>query len=546
MIKMELCRVDQELYDYLLQKMENEEAVNEKLKREHFPSYIAASGVDGRTGLLYKLRYRSICEELHAICEGLDRADIPFVVMKGITLANRLYAEPSYRLFEDIDILVDSMDLFSAIKTLEALGYQTESKTDEDAVRYYLEQTNRELHFSPFRKAGLGKIQFMVELHIDIVSPWMFGTKPQSTKGILSRRKLEEGIPVMDECDTLLFQALHILKHYMTGVVDGFVKGEFNGRANLKGIHELALLIDKYKDWVDREQFADRIREAGMEDETGLVLKWVREIYPSCREFCDIDLVGREKKEMTKRFCQAAMGFGIGDLAFRDSPEVAAELVQRIQKCAAVVECRRKADADREESEGQGWVSISRKELNGKQSGHKTFGNINRECGLDVRFRFLWDDEFLWFQSFVNHEGVVFDTYVDEETMCADDNQDFIRLHFDTKERSHGKAAAMGVVLKPQFEADGRLKVFIHKDIYENYGKEVIPETMCLGSIRMMEDGYFLEAAISWGAFPFFPEHGGEFFTDVLVGTEEAEMTWQNPSYYMWYNIAEYGRVLLS
>lgn len=155
---------------------------------------------------MLKLRYMLINNELRKIKQRFEQKDVSFVVLKGISLAHRLYKNASNRYFGDIDLLITSNNLYEAMRIMEILGYKTEGDTDEEIINDYLQQVSRELHLMPFYKKVAGSVKIVVELHMDTVSLWMFRIEPRLTECILARRKIENDIPVMDECDTTIFQ----------------------------------------------------------------------------------------------------------------------------------------------------------------------------------------------------------------------------------------------------------------------------------------------------------------------------------------------------
>ena len=58
------------------------------------------------------------------------------------------------------------------------------------------------------------------------------------------------GIPVMDDCDTIIFLMLHLLKHYLYEMLMGIVSGKTEAEVDLRALHEIALFIDKAKNSV--------------------------------------------------------------------------------------------------------------------------------------------------------------------------------------------------------------------------------------------------------------------------------------------------------
>ena len=202
---MSLNKVSEDLYKFLLDNLQDKRLVNDKLYKTGLTFLFSELKSNIQYEKLLKLRYMLIINELKNIKHFFAEENIPFVVLKGVSLAQRLYSKPYNRMFGDIDILVSSKNLFIAIKILEMLGYKSENETDKESVDFFLQQVSRELHFYPFYKSLINSVEITIEVHVDIVSLWMFRTNCQLTDYILSRRKIENGIPMMDEYDTIIF-----------------------------------------------------------------------------------------------------------------------------------------------------------------------------------------------------------------------------------------------------------------------------------------------------------------------------------------------------
>jgi hypothetical protein len=99
-------------------------------------------------------------ENLRGVIEGFDGAGIPFILLKGRGLAERLYDDPCERPSRDIDILVKRDSYAETRELLMSMGFVP---LREDS---YLE-----LHFHvPFVKAGI-RVPVIIEVHWDLLPP---------------------------------------------------------------------------------------------------------------------------------------------------------------------------------------------------------------------------------------------------------------------------------------------------------------------------------------------------------------------------------------
>lgn len=93
-------------------------------------------------------RYENMDYEKKRICDTLEKAEIPFVLMKG-TVIRPYYPEPWLRTSCDIDILVKEPDIEKAKEALvQNAGYAFESKTAHDYHLYSGGGVHLELHYS--------------------------------------------------------------------------------------------------------------------------------------------------------------------------------------------------------------------------------------------------------------------------------------------------------------------------------------------------------------------------------------------------------------
>ncbi len=146
-------------------------------------------------------RYEQMQYEYKQICETLEKAEIPFIPLKGAVL-RQYYPEPWMRTSCDIDILVKEEDLSSAKEKISGdLGYQTDNKrTEHDVSLFSSNGIHLELHYT-------------IEEHVktmDVVlnQVWDYANSSQLGKSNM----------FLQDNDFLLFHILsHMAFHILTG-----------------------------------------------------------------------------------------------------------------------------------------------------------------------------------------------------------------------------------------------------------------------------------------------------------------------------------------
>ena len=130
-----------------------------KIARQHDVLHLVAFGLkkndmlDGNSKQLeteiFKAvyRYEQQSYELSRVCETLEKANIPFIPLKGSVL-RKFYPKPWMRTSCDIDILVHNEDLEKAILCLsENLKYSLKGKTTHDVSLFAPNGICIELHY---------------------------------------------------------------------------------------------------------------------------------------------------------------------------------------------------------------------------------------------------------------------------------------------------------------------------------------------------------------------------------------------------------------
>lgn len=92
-------------------------------------------------------RYERLNYELKQVCEALEKAQIPFLPLKG-SVIRKYYPEPWMRTSCDIDVLVHEKDLRAAVSYLvENLKYTEHEQNSHDISLFSPSGNHIELHY---------------------------------------------------------------------------------------------------------------------------------------------------------------------------------------------------------------------------------------------------------------------------------------------------------------------------------------------------------------------------------------------------------------
>lgn len=105
------------------------------------------SKVNERIMMQAVMRYEHLNYDFNQVCQVLERAEIPFIPLKGSVL-RRYYPEPWMRTSCDIDILVHKKDLDAAIECLvRKLNFEEAGRATHDVSLFSPQRIHVELHF---------------------------------------------------------------------------------------------------------------------------------------------------------------------------------------------------------------------------------------------------------------------------------------------------------------------------------------------------------------------------------------------------------------
>lgn len=145
----------------------------------------------------YVLSYCQMSFFTKYVCDLLTKAKLPFVLLKGMTLAE-LYPKPEYRRFGDVDILVNDDTFFAQAAALLAQeGFRRQQSTGDHHLEYTITRNGR---------------TYLLELHRYAISGQNSDTLNPSINQIYDNVSLLEPLPATLE---LLYLLLHMLQHLL-------------------------------------------------------------------------------------------------------------------------------------------------------------------------------------------------------------------------------------------------------------------------------------------------------------------------------------------
>ena len=211
-----------------------------------------------RIYLASAVRNTELFHELGHILRALQAAHIPVIPLKGACLAEAVYGNIALRSMGDVDLLVKSNDLAQALDVLRALGYVSE-------YPFEIETERRIVHHMPRISKPGGLI---VEMHWTIVHPRNVCFGDNDLDPIWSRAHPVKiaGVQVLmlSPTDLLLHQCLHPVQH------------RFNS-AGLRNYVDIALVIQRYGEAIDWEQFTARAKQWDIANGVRLALQLAEE-----------------------------------------------------------------------------------------------------------------------------------------------------------------------------------------------------------------------------------------------------------------------------
>ena len=214
-------------------------------------------------------RTQELLADFALVNNALGESDVPYLVLKGISLVPDFCTQPEQRHQTDLDFWVEPGRLQDAIAALTPLGYSTYGTLDSGTVTLTSRPTESISRHESIYKAGRPR---KIELHTRLLED----TEPVNLQYRLSAlrpavrsrvRNLE--FPTLALPDRFLFQVLHAFQHVI------------GGWARLAWLYETSSCLTRHADdtalW---QQVVEPLREdEKLRNAVGLTLEIVRNIF---------------------------------------------------------------------------------------------------------------------------------------------------------------------------------------------------------------------------------------------------------------------------
>lgn len=224
----------------------------------------------------------TLADALMPILEGMDRAGIPAMPVKGLVIADRLYGDLAARPCADLDVLVRPTDYAAAGTVLHDLGFRQRGQPRYKALVH-------KFH-GPAWDRGSGSDHVRLELHWAL---WADSEERMGTDGMWDRSVrttlLGHRIRTLSTEDTLLHLAIHRTKSAL----------------RLRWVTDVAELVRQEGDTLDWDAYLARARIARGRTASWVVLGLARDLLgaPVPATVMDDLAVGRPKRAILERTC---------------------------------------------------------------------------------------------------------------------------------------------------------------------------------------------------------------------------------------------------
>lgn len=175
---------------------------------------------------------------LRKILSALDKAGIPYAILKGESLA-ALYPHPECRISSDIDLYVAPEDESRTVDVLLSRGVEVSPRIPH-------------AHHRDCKSNACGKIELHIQWQGDLQNDILYGGKLKSTEAFIKAQTEALGsFYTLGVNDGLYMHFAHLTTHFIAG---GF---------GIRLISDLLLYIQKYKDKIDWQSFHTFLTELG-------------------------------------------------------------------------------------------------------------------------------------------------------------------------------------------------------------------------------------------------------------------------------------------
>lgn len=252
--------------------------------------------------------------ELNALFTATSNIGINVALLKGLALAEDLYAKPELRLFFDIDILVERKNLSKLLGIAKNLSYTNEFLTNTETMLNGIKAMEHEEshHFDPLVKhIKHNNFNFILAIEIHICACAYFVHRKDKhfeslTEKMLQNVRIFKGngftAPVLDIYDNILCLISHATKHFFSSPYEIMKNGALTGVRYYK--IQLVLDIDLYirKHNIDFDELLKKALEWDIVSDVVFIVSILRLYDKNVFEHIDINGVYQKHLSYTQFF----------------------------------------------------------------------------------------------------------------------------------------------------------------------------------------------------------------------------------------------------
>lgn len=269
------CGEDTNKFDKVVRKGKVQLLLGNKLK-EHslllYAEYLMLCRSQKEKNIIYPL-------VIYQLMEKFYEAGVSPIFLKGYFLARDLYENIDERQTNDIDILIDAKDFVKCHHVFIDLGFSMHSHSGFQISDFsMLENEIKDMHI--VYNCLYRNIQVMVELHGAIINPRIIF---QNDLKFFSENARKESLrdltaSVLNLEYNFVYLNLHFFKHLPLSYFENVMFGK-SGHFEMKNLHDVALLVEKYNNVMDWEEIVKICVRGGVVKAVIMTSNFVNEIY---------------------------------------------------------------------------------------------------------------------------------------------------------------------------------------------------------------------------------------------------------------------------
>lgn len=225
-----------------------------------------------------KKRNNAFLLAISEFLEECEKKNLKPIFFKGLFLAADLYDQMEKRISNDIDIIIPLSDFHKYNEILENLGYIHEFYCEDlDNYEYYREQI-KQYHLGYIKEVNNETVH--IEIHASIVNP--ASLFENITDEFIQNASIKEllglKIFILDIEYNLVALSMHFFKHLPLTYFQNLLFQRAID-VNLSNIHDIALLVNKYKSDINWEKVLSIAKRMKVVKYFLMVATFVNKIY---------------------------------------------------------------------------------------------------------------------------------------------------------------------------------------------------------------------------------------------------------------------------